>query len=314
MWLKAICYLNNYEHIVFLFRPLSITFLYQVVKKILKMLLKKDFLIVMLVDTHCHINFIIKESYDSPLKDSDYKKAKNTIEQAKAESVTEIITVGTNLKDSLENIKIGSWFDSVHVSAGIHPTDCKATWKKDFQEIKKLIQNKEKNKIVAIGECGLDKYWPGYSLPNQIENFKYHIDLSIESNLPLIIHCREARDEMLEALQSFGKDAKGILHCFCNDKEYAQEVIKLGFLLGIGGPITYPKNNALRELIKSIDLEHIVLESDAPFLPPQIIRGKQNAPKYVKYVADFLAELYGLPLETVAKQTTQNAKKLFKLP
>ena len=131
--------------------------------------------------------------------------------------------------------------------------------------------------------------------------------------MPLILHQRKAIDEVLRVLEEFYPDARGILHCFSDNIDYAKEGIKLGFHLGIGGPITYPKNSQQREEIKNIDLKNIVLETDAPFLPPQIIRGKQNHPKYVKVIAEFLAKLKNESLENVAKQTTANAKQLFGL-
>ncbi|MBT3455494.1 TatD family hydrolase [bacterium] len=267
----------------------------------------------MLIDTHCHLNFIAKKTFDTPLEQSAKDKLQNIISDAKEHDVTTIISVGTSVIESRNSIEIAKWFDQTFSTVGIHPNDATLSWKKDFEQIKKMVDKKEENKIVGIGECGLDRHWPGYNLPRQIDLFKYHIDLAIENDLPLIIHCRDARDEMFKCLEEFSKNARGILHCFCQDIELAKEVIKMGYYLGIGGPITYPKNEQLRETIKKVGLDCLVLESDAPFLPPQIIRGKSNAPMYVQNVAQYIAELFDQPLENVANITTNNAKKIFGL-
>lgn len=267
----------------------------------------------MLIDTHCHLNCMTKKTFDVPIEDSDHEKLKDVIEQAAEANVTKILTLGTSVIESKNCIKIASWFDGVYAAVGIHPTDCNVEWKEDFEEIKKLVKEKEKNKIVAIGECGFDKYWPGYDIQRQTDCFKRQIELAVENNLPICVHVRQARDEMLRCLEEFTPDVKGILHSFFQDRAYAELAIEKGFLLGVGGPITYPKNSTLRELIKEIDLKNIVLETDAPFLPPQSIRGKQNHPLYIKQIAEYLAELKGEALEVVEKQTTANASELFKI-
>ena len=267
----------------------------------------------MLIDTHCHLSLMTKKEFDIPTPDSDYPKIKTIVDDAKKSDVTTIINVATSLPESINCIKISNWFENIYSTVGIHPNDCTSKYKDELDEIKKLLKNKEQNKIVALGETGLDKHWPGYNLERQIDNFKRHIELSIKHELPLVIHLRKAVEDVLRTLEEFAPDAKGVFHCFSDNIEYANEAIKLGFLVGIGGPITYPKNTRQQEEIKQIDLQNIILETDAPFLPPQIIRGKQNRPEYVRHIAEFIAKLRNESFEKVAQQTTFNAKKMFHL-
>ena len=144
--------------------------------------------------------------------------------------------------------------------------------------------------------------------------FEFHIKLALEQNLPLIIHTRNAHDEVLTILDHFKcSELTGVIHCFSEDVKFAQKALDLRFLLGIGGTLTYPKNEELRDIFSSIDLEHIVLETDAPFLPPQAIRGKQNTPEQINTIANFLANLRKVSYEKIAEETTKNAKNLFKI-
>ena len=161
----------------------------------------------------------------------------------------------------------------------------------------------------------MDRHYPDYNLPRQIDVFRAHIECALEHNLPIIVHTRDARDETLEVLHEYRNDPlSGSIHCFSEDLEFAQETIKLGFVLGIGGPLTYPKNNTLRNVFTTVDLNNIVLETDAPFLPPQDFRGKQNHPLHIATIAHYLAELRNVSFEEIAHATTTNAQRVFKLP
>ncbi|MEX0940894.1 MAG: TatD family hydrolase [Candidatus Babeliales bacterium] len=265
-----------------------------------------------MIDTHCHINMMIKKKFDVPIVSSELPHAKIIIEEAQQAQVNYIINVGTSLIESKNCIELAKTFKNLYASIGIHPNDCTAQWLKDFKELKPLLQKKESNKIIAIGECGFDKHYPGYNLQRQRDAFKAQVELALENDLPIIIHTRDAKDETLDALSEFSKDnIKGVIHCFSEDLAFAKEVINLNFLLGIGGTLTYPKNNILRQVFTTINLEHIILETDAPFLPPQIIRGKENHPKYILTIAEYLAEIRNESLLTIATQTTANARKLF---
>ena len=267
----------------------------------------------MLIDTHCHINLMVKKDFDTPLSEADLEEAKKIIKDAKKENINYIINVGTNFIESENCIKIAKTCKNIYSTVGIHPTDSKNNWKKELIKIKKLLENKNKNKIVAIGEIGLDFYWPDYDMESQKECFRAQIKLAIENDLPIIIHMRNSEKEVLQIIQEFKNKVKGVFHCFSQDLEYANKVIEMGFLIGLGGIITYPKNNLLREVAAKLNLQNIVLETDAPFLPPQIARGKQNHPKYISYIANYLAEIKNETLINVANHTTKNALQLFKI-
>lgn len=264
-----------------------------------------------LIDTHCHINTIIKKNFDTPLPDNFIELAEPIIQQAHSAGVTKIINVGTSLPESLNCIQLAKAFIRCYATIGIHPNDVKSNWHEELIMLKKLLQDSS-NKIVGIGEIGLDYHYPNFDKQLQYAAFKAQIELALEHNLPIIIHTRDAQQEVLDVLEQYkGNKLRGIIHCFSEDQAFADRAIGLNFVLGIGGTLTYPKNESLRTLFKSVSLESIVLETDAPFLPPQVIRGKPNNPAQIKTIAEFLAGLRNESITTIAKQTTQNAEKLF---
>lgn len=268
----------------------------------------------MLIDTHCHINNIIKPTFDVLLQKNDFEKVRNILQEAEKNHVTKIINIGTSLIESENSVAIAKTFSNIFTSVGIHPTDLQPEWQKDLKNISKLVKNKNENKIVAIGECGIDKYHQPFDLQRQKDGFKAQIELALENNLALVVHSRNAPEETLYSLEEFKKEIKRcVIHCFSENIDFAKTVTSWGFYLGIGGTITYPKNNELRQIIQTIGLEKIVLETDSPFLPPQIIRGKTNYPKYIYEIAQFISNLLDTSFDLVAKQTTNNAKKLFEI-
>ena len=268
----------------------------------------------MLIDTHCHINMMVKKTFDILLKQDELVQAKNIIHDAHKNGIKTIINVGTSIIESKNCIALAKMYDTVFATIGIHPNDCNESWRSDIGALKKLLMHKKENKIVGIGECGIDLHYPNYNLPRQEDVFKAHIELALEHDLALVVHSRDAADETLKIIDTYKKDIKqGTMHCFSYDNAIAQDVINMGLMLGIDAPITYPKNNELRNLVTTVDLKHIVLETDAPFLPPQEIRGKQNHPKYIKTIAEFIAQLRNQSFEDIAQQTTNNAQMLFGL-
>ncbi len=264
----------------------------------------------MLIDTHCHINIMIKKTFDIPLQSNDIILAHDIIHEAQQHDVTHIINVGTSVIESINCIELAKKFNNVFAAIGIHPNDCTPQWRHDIQKLSTLI--KEENRIVAIGECGLDRHYPDYNIQRQQDAFKAQIELALNHNLALIVHSRDAYDETLYALEEF-KDqiTRGVIHCFSYDQAFAHQVTDWGFVLGIGGVITYPKNDFLRTIVAAINLQHIILETDAPYLPPQVIRGKKNHPKHIATIAQYIAELRNQPLEDIAHQTTINACTVF---
>ncbi len=267
----------------------------------------------MLIDTHCHINMMVKSSFDTPLEKSDLPKAHIIIDQAHAAGVSIIINVGTRSIENGNCVLLAQTFNSVFATVGIHPNDSD-TWQEDFELLKSWVQKKETNKIVGIGECGIDMHYPDYNLNRQRDAFKAQIELALENDLALIVHSRDAYDETLRVLEEYKNNPmRTAMHCFSYDQAFAKTVTDWGFMLGIGGTITYPKNNELRNVVTTTDLKNIVLETDAPFLPPQAMRGKQNHPQYIKDIAEYIAQLRGESFEIIAQQTTQNALHLFNL-
>jgi TatD DNase family protein len=191
---------------------------------------------------------------------------------------------------------------------GLHPCDVKEGWENELGQIKAAYG---KHKIYAIGEIGIDLYWDKTTLPIQIQAFKQQIAWAKSLKLPIVIHCREAFDEVFAVLQEEqDENLFGIFHCFTGNLEQAQKVIDLNFYLGIGGVVTY-KNSGLDKVVAQVDLSHIVLETDSPYLTPVPYRGKPNESSYLIYVAQKVAELHQTDLETVAVITTENSRKVF---
>jgi len=191
---------------------------------------------------------------------------------------------------------------------GLHPCDVKENWQQELETIYNAIP---KHEIYAIGEIGIDLYWDKSTLDIQIEAFKIQINWAKELQLPIVIHCRDSFDEVFTVLEEEkDDDLRGILHCFTGNIEQARKLIGLGFYLGIGGVVTY-KNSGLDKVVQEIDLKHIVLETDSPYLTPVPHRGKRNESSYLKYVAEKVADLHQVSIEEVAAITTANSKIVF---
>lgn len=266
----------------------------------------------MLVDTHCHINTMVSAGFDLPLTPEMMKEAHQIVDEASAWGVTHLINVGTSLIESKNCVQLAQHIEGVWATIGIHPNDAKEHWREDMVQLVDLLKGSARSKIVGIGECGIDRHYPDYNLQRQVDVFRAQIELALEHNLAVVVHSRDAYDETLRLLEEYATHApRAVIHCFSYDAMFAAQVVEWGFYVGLGGPITYPKNNELRLIAKQLDLKHIVFETDAPFLPPQIIRGKKNHPKYIKTIAEYLAELRGEALSTIAAATSTNALRLF---
>jgi TatD DNase family protein len=269
----------------------------------------------MFVDTHCHINAMVKE-LDAPLTSEQLADVPAIITAAHKADVLKIVNVGTSLIESKNCVLLAQQFDSCYAAIGIHPNDATEQWAAELKQMRELwfhtAGSLAEYKIVGVGECGIDRHYPGYNLARQQDAFKAQIELALEYNLPLIVHTRDAAQETLTVMDIYRKDGmRGIIHCFSEGHDFAHEVhTNFGFYLGIGGTVTYPKNVILREVVNAY-LNAIVLETDAPFLPPQQLRGKKNTPAYIPLIAQFIAELTQQSVERIAELTTQNAHHLF---
>lgn len=272
-----------------------------------------------MVDTHCHLNIMVRNFTENetfiPFNSEELKICHAILMQAQTHQVTSIINVGTNFAESLLCVELAKHFSNCFATLGIHPNDATISWLKDLEKFKELLQQKTHLKIVGIGECGIDKHYPNFDLKLQQDVFHAQIQQALKHNLALVIHSRDADEETYQALAQYRgeKNFRGTIHCFSSNEMYAQKYLDLGFVLGFGGTVTYPKNETLRNVVKMIPLEKIVLETDAPFLPPQSVRGTKNNPANIKIIAEFIANIRGENFETVAQVTDQTSRKLFGL-
>ena len=193
---------------------------------------------------------------------------------------------------------------------GLHPSAVNENYRDEMAAVEKSLED---GKFYGIGECGIDLYWDKTFVREQEIVFRQQIELALSYNLPLVVHIRESFNEVIRILKEVNQpDLKGIFHCFSGSVEQAKQAIGLGFSLGLGGVITF-KNNKMQETLKLIDIKHLVLETDAPFLAPTPHRGKRNQPAYIPLIAEKVAEIKGIGIEEVADATTKNALDLFKI-
>ena len=246
-----------------------------------------------MIDTHCHV---LSEYYNNI--EEVIKKMEDNI----------IIVSGTNDKDNQEVIDLCNKYKNVYGTIGIHPTEIDNITENSYQII---IDNINKKKIVGIGEIGLDYYWNKEDKEKQKEVFIKQLDIARKYNKAVVIHSREAIGDVYEIIKNYS-DLKKDIHCFTGSIEMANNFIKIGCKLGIGGVLTF-KNSKLKEVIKEIPIQAILLETDSPFLTPEPLRGKKNEPYNVIYVANKIAEIKGISQAEVLKQTTLNAINQFDL-
>ena len=242
-----------------------------------------------MIDSHAHII-------------SEYYNVDEIVKKIKKKNVKYVINCSTCLKDSKEIIELSKKYNNYLLPAiGIHPENIENT----LNEIEELIKE---NKIYAIGEIGLDYHWNKENKEEQKSLFERQIQLAIKYNLPIIVHVRESMQDSLDIIKKY--KVKGVIHCFSGSYKMAKEFIKRGFLLGIGGVVTF-KNSKLYEVIEKINIENIIIETDSPFLTPDPNRGKKNDPSNVFFVAKKIAEIKNLDIEKVIEITAENAKSLF---
>jgi TatD DNase family protein len=254
---------------------------------------------MLLTDTHTHLYY-----------ETDPDKRSELMQRCAENSVDRLFLPNVDLESVQQVFDLKAAYPQrCFPMLGLHPCSVKAGWE---EELDAIFNSQGDDKIYAIGEIGIDLYWDKTNLPEQVKAFKRQIAIARSGKLPIVIHCREAFDEVFEVLEEEkDDDLFGILHCFTGTLEYAQRVIGLGFMLGIGGVVTY-KNGGIDKILPEIDLKHIVLETDSPYLTPVPYRGKKrNESSYLIYVAQKVAEIYGLPIEDIARITTDNSKQVF---
>lgn len=247
----------------------------------------------MFIDTHCHL---FKEYYED---------IGQILDNADAKNINKFMVAATDIPTCHEIIKLASSFANVYICLGIHPEAIDS----DYHEINDIIVQTYGNKqFVAIGEIGLDYHYGKEKSEEQKQLFHQMLALAEQYNLPVVVHSRDATQDTLDILKEH--HVKGVIHSFNGSYEVAQEYLKLGFKLGINGVITF-KNCKLKEVIRRLPLSAIVLETDSPYLTPVPYRGQSNEPANIAVIAQFVADLYGISLEDVAKATTRNAKDIF---
>ena len=259
---------------------------------------------IQLIDTHAHLDA------DAFAKDLD-----EVIDRAASVGVVQILTIGINLETSRNAYRLAERFPDVFAVVGIQPNYVSTAKPSDLDEIAEMCASPN---VVGIGETGLDRYWDYAPIDLQREYFRKHLELSATMNLPFVVHCREAEDDVVEELQSFagGKSLQGLMHSFCGNQQTADACLELGLHFSFSGMLTYKKNRELREVAASIPRDRLLIETDAPYLVPTPKRGKEkrNEPAYVMHTCEVLAETHGTSLREMAEQTTGNTRSLFILP
>ncbi|QKS69631.1 TatD family hydrolase [Paenalkalicoccus suaedae] len=253
-----------------------------------------------MIDTHVHLN---ADQYEEDVEE--------VIARAREAGVQEMVVVGFDTKTIHKAMQLANDYDFIYASVGWHPVDAKDF---DDEKLAWLEELAAHPKVVAIGETGLDYYWDTSTKEQQHEAFKKQIALAKKVKLPLIIHDRDAHDDVLRILQEENAaEAGGIMHCFQGDVEMAKACLDINFYISFGGPVTFKNAKLPKEVAKTIPNDRLLIETDAPYLAPHPYRGKRNEPAYVKLVLEQLAELREVSYEELRTQTTQNAKKLFSL-
>ena len=253
----------------------------------------------MLVDSHCHLDF----PEFAPELDA-------VVQRARDAGVRTCVSIGTTLAKFPGVRAVAERFDDVWCSVGVHPHEAQHELLTDAAP---LIEAAAHRKVVGIGETGLDYFYEHSPRPQQIANFRAHIEAARATNLPVIVHTRDADDDTIDVLQSEmkAKPFTGLIHCFTGTQRLADAALALGMSISVSGIATFKKSEELRAVIKTVPLDRLLVETDAPFLSPQPLRGKRNEPSFVTHTAAMLATLKGVSNEEIARVTTENFFRLF---
>jgi TatD DNase family protein len=252
----------------------------------------------MLIDTHAHLE--MREFNDD---------REDAIKRAREAGVEYIVTIGTTVESSRDAVMLADKYDFIYAAIGIHPHEVKDILHPAYDILRHFAQHK---KVVAYGEIGLDYFHEHSPRTDQKRKFRDMLREARELDLPVIIHDRDAHEDTLQILsEEWSPDLGGVMHCFSGDAAMAKKVIEMGFSISIAGPVTFPKAESLREVVKQIPIEHMLIETDSPYLAPQPMRGKRNEPAFVRHTAEMIAKVKGLTFDDVARITSFNAMQLF---
>lgn len=250
----------------------------------------------MLIDTHCHV------------LSSEYENVDEIINAAFNENLEKMIINGFDINSSIEAVELTKKYNNVYAAVGIGPENVDNITYNDIKKIKELTKNK---KVISIGEIGLDYYWTKETREKQLFVFKEMLKIASECNLPVIVHSRNAILETYNLLKEY--NVKGVMHCYSGSLEMAKEFVKIGFLIGIGGVVTFKNAKEIKEVVTNLDIKDIVLETDSPYLSPEPNRGKKNTPSNVYFVAQKIADLKSISINEVISITGQSACTKFDL-
>ena len=253
----------------------------------------------MIFDSHAH--------YDLEQFDEDRDELLSSMGD---HQVGAIVNVGANWNSVTETVALAEKHPHVYAAVGIHPDEVGILDEERFAFLREQCQ---RDKVVAVGEIGLDYYWDHESHDVQKKWFIRQLELARELDLPVSIHSREAAADTMEIMKTHGRGLRGVIHCFSYSLEQAREYIKMGYHIGVGGVVTFKNGRKLKEIVTEIPLEHILLETDSPYLAPEPFRGKRNDSSYLTYVAEEIANLKGITCAEVIAQTEKNARELFGL-
>ena len=250
-------------------------------------------------DTHTHLYL------EQFINDVD-----SVIENAILSDVNRLFfpAISSKYSESMFRLK-DKYPENIFLMSGLHPCYVNESFLEEIKHVEKILNEKE---IIAVGEIGIDLYWDKTNLDIQIKAFQNQINIANNFNLPIVIHCRESFNEIYDVLIKNKINYGGIFHCFSGDLNQAKKIIDLGMKLGIGGVVTF-KNGKIDKFLNQIDISHIVLETDSPYLSPAPLRGKRNESSNIKYIAEKLCDIYNLSLQEIADITTQNSKEIFRV-
>ena len=256
----------------------------------------------MLIDSHCHLDRLDLTPFDGELT--------NALAFARERGVERFLCVAIDMENVHTVIEMAQNYPEIYASVGVHPNE-REHGEPTVEELVKLAAHE---KVIAIGETGLDYFRSEGDLAWQHQRFRNHISAAKASDKPLIIHCREARDDTLRILAEEGADAVGgIMHCFVEDLATAERAMELGFYISFSGIVTFNSAKELKEVAKAVPAERLLVETDSPYLAPVPYRGKSNQPAYVREVAEYVAELRGVSYAEIARQSGENFNRLFRL-
>ncbi len=256
----------------------------------------------MLIDSHCHLDRLDLEPFDGELA--------NALAFARERGVERFLCVAIDMENVHAVLEMAQCYPEIYASVGVHPNE------REHGEptVEQLIELAASDRVLAIGETGLDYFRSEGDLAWQHQRFRNHITAAKECAKPLIIHCREAREDTLKILAEEGADAVGgIMHCFVEDLATAERAMELGFYISFSGIVTFNSAKELKEVARVVPADRILVETDAPYLAPVPYRGKSNQPAYVREVAEYVAELRGVSYQEIAMQTGKNFNRLFRL-